>query len=103
MKIILVCNQGVSTGIVARKMQEAAKEQGIDLEIKAISDSEVETQATDCDVILVGPQIRYLEGKIREKMTAPVKVIDMRDYGMMNGKKIFNDTLQFLKESEKSA
>lgn len=103
MKIILVCNQGVSTGIVAKKMKEAAAEQGIDLDIKAISDSEVETQAIDCDIILVGPQIRYLAEKIKGIAKAPVKVIDMRDYGMMNGKKIFNDALDYLKEIDSNA
>lgn len=100
MKIILVCNQGVSTGIVARKMKEAAQEQNIDLEIIAISDSDAESQDLKADIVLLGPQIRYLKKKLQALTEVPVSVIDMRDYGMMNGKKIFLDTLNLIKENK---
>ena len=100
MKIILVCNQGVSTGIVARKMKEAATEQDIELEIVAISDSDAEAQDLKADIVLLGPQIRYLKKKLQALTDVPVAVIDMRDYGMMNGKKIFLDTLNLIKENK---
>ena len=47
------------------------------------------------DVILLGPQVRFQKSAIeklaagRKKGPIPVEVIDMRDYGTMNGKAVF--------------
>ena len=49
----------------------------------------------DVDVILLGPQVRFQKSAIeklaagRKKGPIPVEVIDMRDYGTMNGKAVF--------------
>ena len=50
------------------------------------------------DVVLLGPQVRFMEADFKKKMEPkgiPVGVIPMADYGMMNGAKVleFADTL----------
>lgn len=40
-------------------------------------------------MILLGPQVRFELNKIRGKYPdKPVEVINMQDYGMMNGEKV---------------
>lgn len=47
------------------------------------------------DIILLGPQVGYQEEDVqKEYPTIPVRVIDMMDYGMMNGEKVFKDAQQ---------
>ena len=56
--------------------------------------------AVDC--ILLGPQVRFQKAAI-EKLAAgrkagaiPVDVIDMRDYGTMNGKAVFEAAMKMI-------
>ena len=51
---------------------------------------------------MLGPQVRFQEDHIRSLFdeTKPIAVIDMKDYGMMNGKKVLQDALDLI-ESKK--
>lgn len=86
-KIVLLCASGMSTSMLVKKMQAAAKEQNFDCSIAAYSASEAATKAADADVVLLGPQIRFSKNKIAEQLPGvPVEAIDMRMYGRMDGK-----------------
>ena len=102
-KIILACNAGMSTSYLVKKMQKAAEEQGIEAEIKAVSATEAPGYIDDIDVMLLGPQIRFELPKMKEKIAGriPVDVIDMRDYGAVNGKKVLNRALGMIEEAKK--
>lgn len=85
-KIVLVCAQGMSTGMLMNKMKEAAKKTGYECTIEAYAVSQAKTKADDADVILVGPQVRYeLENVKKMFPDKPVEVINMADYGRLNG------------------
>lgn len=85
-KIILLCAAGMSTSALVRKMKEAAVAEGYDCEISAHSVSEAKNYA-DADIILLGPQVRYRLKEVQGQLpNNKVEVIDMKDYGMMNGK-----------------
>ena len=124
--ILLVCNAGMSTSMLVQKMQAAAKEQGIEatIQAKSVTDAanEIDKAAgydakifalpfsdaprvlEDVDVILLGPQVRFQKSAIeklaagRKKGPIPVEVIDMRDYGTMNGKKVLAHALELIGE-----
>ncbi|NLS53282.1 PTS sugar transporter subunit IIB [Hafnia alvei] len=86
-KIMLVCNAGMSTSMLMRKMETVAQEKGIEAEIWAIPDAKLNEEWQKADVILLGPQVGYLKSRvdtITEK-TRPAEVIPMMDYGRMNG------------------
>ena len=75
---MLVCGAGMSTSLLVTKMEKAAKALGDEVHIFA----------------LLGPQVRYekknIEQKIQELgLSVPFDVIDMRDYGTMNGEKVY--------------
>ena len=60
MNIYLVCNAGMSTSILVKKMQDAAKNQEFDVNIEAFSVEILDEKVDSADVILLGPQIRHM-------------------------------------------
>lgn len=65
---------------------------GLDASIDAIPESRLKEQS-NVDVILIGPQVRYLEGKIKSSVDVPVAVIDNMAYGMMKGDLVLDQAL----------
>lgn len=88
-KIILLCNQGMSTSALVMKMREVVERNQLEYTVNAYSVDSAETTAIDADVILLGPQIRYKKSEIQKLFPEkPVDVIDMSDYGMLDEKKV---------------
>jgi PTS system cellobiose-specific IIB component len=78
-------------------MRNSAKEKGIEVEIDALPVAEASTAVDNVgDIVLLGPQVRFQKGTVEKlvKGRIPVEVMDMRLYGMMNGKAILEDALQ---------
>uniref|UniRef100_UPI001034BB43 PTS sugar transporter subunit IIB n=1 Tax=Clostridioides difficile TaxID=1496 RepID=UPI001034BB43 len=65
-KIMLACSAGMSTSLLVTKMEDAAKENGIEAKIWAISEVNLKNEIENCDVLLLGPQVRYVLGKATE-------------------------------------
>lgn len=98
---MLVCVAGMSTSLLVSKMQKAAQDQNIEADIYAIAEGEVErVLATKMpDVLLLGPQVRYLKGSFEKKfkdMNFPIDIINMADYGMMNGENVLKQALTLI-------
>ncbi|WP_056991662.1 PTS sugar transporter subunit IIB [Liquorilactobacillus mali] len=88
--IMLACSAGMSTSLLVSKMQVAAKENGKDYEIfaKSTADIDQEFKTNTPDVLLLGPQVAYMRETVQKKADEagiPMDVINMADYGMMNG------------------
>lgn len=97
-KILLVCAAGMSTSMLVNKMRQSAEKKAIEVEIKAISVSEVSSFINEVDIILLGPQVRYQLKSVEEMANGriPVKVIDMLLYGQMNGEAVLSDALSLI-------
>ncbi len=92
--IMLVCAAGMSTSLLVSKMQKAAEAEGVDAEIFATAASDADNKLEKSpDILMLGPQVRYLEDNFKKKLDIPVEVIDMQDYGMMNGEKVLKEAL----------
>ncbi|OVE65023.1 PTS sugar transporter subunit IIB [Clostridium diolis] len=91
--IMLVCSAGMSTSMLVSKMKKVAEEKGIEADIFATSSTEAEKKLENekINVVLFGPQVRFLmaqfEDILKEK-NIPGDVINMADYGIMNGEKV---------------
>ena len=98
-KILLVCSAGMSTSLLVTKMQSAAKDKGIEIEISALPVAECSSIIDTVDIVLLGPQVRFQKPQVEKLVNGriPVDVIDMRLYGTMNGKAILEDTLNKIK------
>lgn len=99
--IVLACAGGMSTSLLMTKMQAAAEARGIAIEIQAIGvNVERINEITEKDVVLLGPQVRFQEKGLKEKFPdLPIQVIDMRDYGMMNGENVLNTAIDLIEAS----
>ncbi|MCT1902454.1 PTS sugar transporter subunit IIB [Oceanobacillus sp. FSL W8-0428] len=96
MKIRLVCSAGMSTSMLVKKMKEAAEKQGFEADIEAVAESQLKNHLESLQVVLIGPQVRYLEGKIKESLEpqgVKVAVIDQMAYGMMQGDKVLKQAI----------
>ena len=84
-KIVLLCAAGMSTSALVRKMKDHAENTGNACDISAHPVAEAKS-FEDADFILLGPQVRFRLKEVQEQLpNNHVEVIDMKDYGMMNG------------------
>ncbi|MBS4535454.1 PTS sugar transporter subunit IIB [Clostridium sp. D2Q-14] len=97
--ILLICSGGMSTSALVKKMQESADKRDIEVNIWAIGDAESQEESKKADIILLGPQVRYLESKMKQRVDnkKPVAIIDMLVYGTMNGEKALDNALEVYK------
>ncbi len=99
-KILLCCAAGMSTSLLVSKMQNEAKNTGMESKIWAIPVEELSNNLNGVDIVLLGPQIKYKLNEVKavcEKLNIPVDVINMIDYGTMNGKKVLDFALNIIK------
>lgn len=90
-KIVLLCNMGMSTSMMVTKMRAAAEKTGYECDVNAYSMAQAKETASDADCILVGPQVKFQIKKIQAQCPGvPVKDIDMKNYGSMNGEAVLN-------------
>lgn len=94
-KVMLICNAGMSTGILAKKIEVASNNT---LEVKAYSEAEYEDYLEGIDLILIGPQIVFLMDNIKKNVSVPVESIAPVKYGMMDGNGVYQDIIKLLGE-----
>lgn len=98
---MLVCAAGMSTSLLVSKMEKSAEAKGIEADIFAVSASEADANLAnkDVNVLLLGPQVRFMKSQFEKKVAdknIPVDIINMQDYGMMNGEKVLDHALTLI-------
>lgn len=97
-KILLICSAGMSTSLLVTKMQKAATERGLDLDISATGSGTYKELAAKADVLLLGPQVRFMLREVTAAVPGkPIEVIDMRAYGKIDGGAVVDQALKLLK------
>lgn len=99
--IMVLCSAGMSTSLLVSKMQQSAQEHGIEVEVFAsgVSNAEEKLANKEVDVLLLGPQVRFQKAEYEKKVEGrniPVEVINMQDYGMVDGEKILQTALNLI-------
>ena len=82
-------------------MKKSANERNIEVEINAYPESELQKKVGDIDVVLLGPQVKYMFDKAKEicePKNVPVEVINTMDYGTMNGTKALDRALELVQK-----
>ncbi|OAT77947.1 PTS sugar transporter subunit IIB [Mangrovibacter phragmitis] len=100
-KIILCCMAGMSTSMLVAKMQRAANEANIECEIYAVAADQLKSNLDGANAVLLGPQISYKLPEIKQlcnKVNVPCDVINMLDYGSMNGARVLNFAMKMFLE-----
>lgn len=104
-RIYLFCSAGMSTSMLASKMQDVANAHNLPIEVKAFSHGKIQeiVNSLHPDCILLGPQVRYLyENTVKEfgSTNIPIAVIDAGAYGMMDGEKVLKTAIKLIKASK---
>ncbi|MBF4693162.1 PTS sugar transporter subunit IIB [Fusibacter ferrireducens] len=102
-KIYLFCSAGMSTHILANKMQEVADVHDLGVKVEAFPLTEIDEiyNAEPPDCILIGPQVRFIYEETKSKykpLKTPVGLIDARDYGTINGEKVLDDAIRLIEQ-----
>lgn len=102
-KVYLFCNAGMSTSLVASKMQKVANDYKLPMEVKAYPDAKMDSivEQMHPDVILLGPQVKFKLEETKKKYEPqgiPVDVIDLEDYGNVNAERILKLAVKMIKE-----
>lgn len=102
MKVLMLCSMGMSTGMLCDRIKAAADAQGVELTIWAASEINARENVGEADIVLLGPQVKYIKDRIVDMVEnkIPVMVIDMVAYGTMNGEKVFADVQACMEEWE---
>lgn len=101
-RITLVCGAGMSTSLLVKKMDSAAAKEGIKVKIIAVAEADLKHHIDETDILLLGPQVRFLLNKYKsayEPKGIVVEVINSVDYGMMNGEKVLKHALSLFKDN----
>ena len=104
-RVYLFCSAGMSTSMLASKMQAVANSHDLPIEVEAFPDGKIGQIFDDKhpDDILLGPQGKYRYGEIVEKYGdkgIPIQVIDQTDYGMMNGERVLKSAIKLMKTAK---
>jgi cellobiose PTS system EIIB component len=89
--ILLCCSAGMSTSLLVTKMEKSALEQGKKFTIWAVSSDAVRNHIDKADVLLLGPQVRFMLPQLKklgEEKEIPVDVINTVHYGTCNGTEV---------------
>ncbi|EGO65039.1 PTS sugar transporter subunit IIB [Acetonema longum] len=94
-RIALICMGGFSSSVLVQKMEESAKKQNLEVQIRAMSEGNFKKYADQTDIVLLGPQVSFIEQQVKERYShLKVAVINSIDYGTMNGEKVLKDALK---------
>lgn len=89
MIIKLFCSGGMSTSLLAKKMQDKSDLDGLGYTISAHGISDIVAQSKGVDLILLASQISYMESNIRKEIKgSKILIIDRLDYGRLRVDKI---------------
>ena len=100
-RILLACGIGASTGFMAANMRKAAKAQGLDVKINAVSKSQVMEYADKIDILLLGPHFAAEVSKYQEELkdhNVKVSSIDPDYYASLDGESILEDAIELFNE-----
>ena len=95
--IRLFCAAGMSTSLLVNKMKESASKRGLEVDIAAFQEGQMDKHLDGVDVALLGPQVGYRLTNAKAvcgPKKVPIDVIPMVDYGMMNGEKVLDFALK---------
>lgn len=98
-KILLACSAGMSTTLLVSRMKEEAKVRGIEAEIWAVTQDQAPSEMEQADVLLIGPQMKFLKeklSKIADELETPLDVIDPEAYGRVDGKGVLDQALALI-------
>ncbi len=90
-KVLLICQGGMSSSFVVKKIKQAFAENNEELQITAKSSMEIVDYIDEVNAVLVAPNVSYamedIEAVCASRGLEPI-IIPMKYYGLMDGNAI---------------
>lgn len=86
--VLLICGSGASSGFLAANIRKEAEKQGLDINVVARSEAELDSFIGDIQYLMVGPHLKYLIPELNERVSGHnIKVILMEKsyYSLLDG------------------
>ena len=85
--VLVVCGSGASSAFMVIAMRKAISERGLDIEIKARSEAEIENYTDEMDAIMIGPHLSVYYDDLKKRYGDRFTVILMKEeyYGTLDG------------------
>jgi len=96
LKVMFVCSAGMSTSLLVERVKKAAIERSVDLDVYAVGETEAKKDLSQANILLLGPQVRYLENSFKKALgnsETKLGVVDMIAYGRMDGEKVLDQIM----------
>ena len=91
MNVLIVCANGMTSSALTQKTRTALKEQGyVDIKVGSCGISQVQKYAPMSDIILLAPQIGYIQKEIQQTAYCKCVVLPSNIYGETSGETIVN-------------
>ena len=103
LRVMLLCSAGMSTSLLVTKMEAAARNMGMEIEIFAVPEIEAKQNFESVDIVLLAPQVRFLFNKLKqelEPMGVPIAVIDGMTYGLMKGEVVMKQVMELIGDKQ---
>ena len=91
--ISLICNLGMSTSMLVKRIKDYADNKGIETDVDAMPFDRMGDRINKTDIILIGPQVRHLLKKLQAEYGEKVPVIqvmNMSHYALLKAGEIFD-------------
>jgi PTS system cellobiose-specific IIB component len=96
MYILLACGSGASSGFLAQNMRKAAKKKGVEVTVKAVSDTQIEDYLKEIDILLIGPHLKHRFVEIESKVVPHgviAMLVNQDSYAVLDGEAVLNEVL----------
>ena len=100
MNVLLVCQAGMSTAILCKKISEVAEKAGQSLHIEAVGLENVEPKSQEKQLVMLATQDRYAVPNVRKEVPAeiPIMVINPTDFGLMNAEGVYQNMMTVMEK-----
>lgn len=100
-RMMLVCSTGLTTDILVTKIVKTIFLNNLGIDVLAINAHQAidEYKKRKPDIVLLSPQVRYMKkdlALLTEIDQIPLVVIDMKDYGLLDGETILYKAMKLL-------
>lgn len=99
--ILLACGAGASSGFIAQKMRKAAQKQGLDISIRAVSDTEIMENIDGIGVLMLGPHLKHKFEEVQNEVTpfgVKAAIIDRKYYATLDGESVLKQALELMED-----
>lgn len=99
--VLLVCGSGASSGFMAANIRKAAAKKGLDIEIIARGEADIENYINEIDCLMLGPHLAYLLDEVDEltgDSKVKVEMIKPEHYSTLDGDKALEQILSLFNE-----